>query len=1140
MSYVSKTSSKGQHPLNGRLWFTVLIHTTLMGMALTTGAQAQITFTDPGFVSEVVATLPAFSPVGLTFAPDGRMLIWQKEGMVRILKNGSLLPTPFINISTKVNRRQDRGLLGLALDPNFSSNGYVYLLYTYETGPDTNNAGAKTSRLTRVTADPNNPDVALPGSEIVLLGSLGTPPCSNYPVGADCIPSDSLSHSIGTIRFAPDGKMFVSTGDGASFSFVDVLALRAQNLDSYGGKILRINPDGSAPTDNPFYDGTNSIRSRIWAYGLRNPYRFGLDPVSGEPYIGDVGWNNWEEVNRGRGSNFGWPCYEGNGPHSGYQTNAATAPTCSQLPAAAVTPPLYTWAHNGSGAAAIGGSFYNGTQYPTKYRGNFFFADYPGSWIRRIVFNASNNLQSVVNFATNAGGPVSWELGPDGLFYHITFSTGEIRRIRFTRGPTAKVSANPQWGHSPLSVTFSSSGSQDPDGQPLSYLWEFGDDTTSTFADPVHTYTGSGVQVMTAKLTVTDAEGLTATDSVKITLGSVPPTATIETPADGVHVRPGDTVVFQGSATDPEDGAIPPPSLSWAVLLHHNDHIHPNIALTGTGGSFAVEDHGEGTYAYEIRLTATDSSGLTDTKIINLPVDSLPRVTSLSFNLSSVVGGTTSTGTVNISVVAPAGGLTTSLSSNNAAVQVPANVTIAAGSSSAVFTANTSVVSSATTATVTTTLNGTAQATLTVNPNSPPSVSITSPANGASFTAPANITINASASDSNGTVTQVEFFAGSTPLFTDTSSPYSFAWNNVPAGSYTLTARATDNSGGVTTSAPVNITVNVAPPPLPAPWATQDIGNPGVPGSGTYSGGTFTVKGAGADIWGNADAFRYVYQTLSGNAQIVARVGSISNTNVWAKAGVMIRQSLSANSAHAMMVITPGNGAAFQRRTSTGAASEHTSGGTAIAPYWVRLVRTGNSFSGYRSSDGSNWQLVGSATINMPTNVYIGLAVTSHNDPVLCTATFSSVAVTPIVADTGTSLKGEYYNNLDFTSLTVTRTDPQLNFDWGSGAPAPTMGANTFSVRWTGKVQPKFSETYRFYTTSDDGVRVWVNGQSIINNWTDHSPTENSGTITLAAGQKYDIRVDFYENSGGAVLKLSWSSPSQPKQIIPTSQLYVP
>ena len=142
------------------------------------------------------------------------------------------------------------------------------------------------------------------------------------------------------------------------------------------------------------------------------------------------------------------------------------------------------------------------------------------------------------------------------------------------------------------------------------------------------------------------------------------------------------------------------------------------------------------------------------------------------------------------------------------------------------------------------------------------------------------------------------------------------------------------------------------------------------------------------------------------------------------------------------------------------------------------------------------------------------------------------------VPNSGTGLKGDYYNSVNLTGAVVfSRTDATVNFDWGSH-PGPDVGSDNFSVRWSGQVQPLYSETYTFFTTSDDGVRLWVNGTPVINNWTDHPATENSGTITLTAGQRYDIRMEFYERSGGAVARLSWSSPSQIKQIIPMSQLY--
>ncbi len=228
-------------------------------------------------------------PTVFAFLPDGRILIGQQNGVVRIVKNGQLLPTPFIDLQDRVNDYWDHGLLGMAADPNFATNGYVYLLYTYENDP-AQQEGTKTGRLARYTAVG---DTASPASQVVVLGSQVGSSCNNFPAGADCIPSDSPSHSVGNLKFAPDGSLFVTLGDGAHFNFVDDNALRSQNLDLLSGKVLRITTSGQGVAGNPYWNAgqPNANRSKVWGRGLRNPYRFNLRPGTSTPYIGDVGWN---------------------------------------------------------------------------------------------------------------------------------------------------------------------------------------------------------------------------------------------------------------------------------------------------------------------------------------------------------------------------------------------------------------------------------------------------------------------------------------------------------------------------------------------------------------------------------------------------------------------------------------------------------------------------------------------------------------------------------------------------------------------------------------------------------------------------------------------------------------------------------
>ena len=185
------------------------------------------------------------------------------------------------------------------------------------------------------------------------------------------------------------------------------------------------------------------------------------------------------------------------------------------------------------------------------------------------------------------------------------------------------------------------------------------------------------------------------------------------------------------------------------------------------------------------------------------------------------------------------------------------------------------------------------------------------------------------------------------------------------------------------------------PPPLPAGWASRDIGGVAAAGSASHASGRFTVTGSGADIWGTADEFHFAHTTLAGDGEIVARVASLQNRHAWSKAGVMIRETLDARSTHAAMFVSAGKGLAFQRRPATGGISTHTGRGLAAAPRWVRLVRAGNTFRAYESTDGSSWTLVGSDTIAMGDTVYVGLAVTSHADGTLCQATFDDVVVVP-------------------------------------------------------------------------------------------------------------------------------------------------
>jgi glucose/arabinose dehydrogenase len=341
------------------------------------GSSGPKTFREEVFVSGLS------KPTAMAFAPDGRLFILQQEGRVRVFKQGQLLPADFVTL--RVSSDLERGLVGIAFDPQFNTNHYVYLYYTTSPG-SLNGPPMPVNRLSRFTA---NGDVAEAGSETIII---------------DNIPSAIGIHNGGCLRFAPDGTLFVSVGD----SGVDP---NAQDLSTLSGKLLRINKDGSVPLDNPFL-GQAGKRGEIYAYGLRNPYRFAFKPGTSIPFIGDVGQNTWEEINVGQpGGNYGWRTFEG----------PTTAP--------GVISPAYAYNHNGAGASITGGVFQSTGAYGTEHEGSYYFGDYINNFIKRAIVGADHSIRQVLDFRT-ATTPVHIELGPEGFLYYAAYSTGEIRVIK--------------------------------------------------------------------------------------------------------------------------------------------------------------------------------------------------------------------------------------------------------------------------------------------------------------------------------------------------------------------------------------------------------------------------------------------------------------------------------------------------------------------------------------------------------------------------------------------------------------------------------------------------------------------------------------------------------------------------------------
>ncbi|MHC5026563.1 MAG: PQQ-dependent sugar dehydrogenase, partial [Planctomycetota bacterium] len=375
--------------------------------ALVVGAAAASAADLPAGFSWVTAADGFVEPVTIRFTPGGTMLIAEQCGAVYVVEEGVRQPQPLIDLTAEVNAQNDRGLLGLAVDPMFDENGYVYFLYTVdpvEGERDEPASDGSAGRLTRYTTiESKGALVADPATRFVLLGDpldTGTPCCWK-------------SHAVGAMHFATDGSLFVSTGDGALYSQADaggltpncflpplfdqsedIGAFRSQRLESLGGKILRIDPaTGLGLPDNPFFTGDASDnRSRVFASGLRNPFRFSIRPGSPAPgtiYVGDVGWGTYEELNVVTGGeNFGWPCLEGPIATPGYDQATPASNGCDTIETAEnpgpLTSPLMHWHHwqpaNSSPVGIVGRApssttFYDGTTYPSMYQGALFQVD---------------------------------------------------------------------------------------------------------------------------------------------------------------------------------------------------------------------------------------------------------------------------------------------------------------------------------------------------------------------------------------------------------------------------------------------------------------------------------------------------------------------------------------------------------------------------------------------------------------------------------------------------------------------------------------------------------------------------------------------------------------------------------------------
>ncbi|MBO3746602.1 PQQ-dependent sugar dehydrogenase [Streptosporangiaceae bacterium NEAU-GS5] len=948
-------------------------------------------------------------PTAFRFLPDGRILIAEKNGAIRLIKNGVLQEEPVVTVPTA--NADERGLLGIEIDPDFSANGWIYAAYTHSDDFD---------RLSRFTM---TGDTISLSSEVVLLKS-------NQQA--------NIFHHGGEVRFGQDGKLYWSLG-------MNTYNPNSQNLGTLHGKILRINKDGGIPPDNPFV-GTPGVEPAIWAYGVRNTFRFDVipdGPNAGKILGADVGGSKWEELNViERGGNYGWVTTEGVCDGCGFIN------------------PVFTYPHTDPPAAAgsmTAVAVYTGNAFPAEFDHAVFFADYTLHFIKWLKMD--DEFQSVISvndFDLDAGTPVQLSVGPDGDLYQLNIFPGALYKIGPSggdRAPVAKASATPADGLAPLSVAFSSEGTADPDpGTNLTYAWDFKDGSTSTDPNPTHVFTTDG----TYEVSLTVSDGVkTSVATRRVTVGNRHPTGTITSPQDQSKYSAGDEISYSATATDPEDGTLPAGAYSWSVVFHHADHIHPFLGpINGvTHGTFTiprVADNIDTTW-YEIKLTVTDAGGLSHTSSVAIK----PNLVTLTFTSNPLgptytVDGLPFTGTkVEQAVV----GVERTLSSpttqfyNGAqfafdnwsdggeqthVIRTPATPTTyqvnllelvqppapwqskdigARTVAGTTFYDNGSFTlkgggNDIWDATdefryVYQPLNGDGTIIAKVssqqntNPWAKAGVMIKEAASGSAKYAAVALT------PENGMHFQYDFngdgggYASSTgwmkltrvgDLFTAYRSPDGIAWTSI--GSTTLAMQADVTVGlfvcshdmtalGQAVFDAVSVTQGSTVGPPPAPWSLAAVGTTG---SATYdaSNGAFTVNGGGHDVWDTTQEFAFLRRPMAGDGSITARVTAQTPTSDWAKAGVMVRSG----TAFADMLITPEHGAHFQ----TSAPSDAAAGDVA----WVRLVRTGDVVTGYASPDGTAWTQIGQFS-GFTGQVDAGMFVTAHSGSGVGSATFDHV-----------------------------------------------------------------------------------------------------------------------------------------------------
>ena len=529
-----------------------------------------------GFTTELV-TNNIVNPTTMDIASDGRIFISEKSGKIKIIENGILLPNLFLNLA--VDEYGELGLSGFILDKEFDKNGHIYVYY--------NVVGKNHNRLSRFTANGN---AVIPNSEEILLDfeTLG-----------------GTTHNGGAMRWALDTTLIISIGDGLRSSIV-------QNMDNFFGKVLRLNRDGSIPTDNPFYNSHTGKARYIYALGLRNPFTFDIHPITGKILANDVGDTRFEEINEiTPGANYGWPNIEG------MRTN--------QTEPLNYKDPLYAYEHKNGNCAIVGAAFYvpEISKFPPNWKDQYIFGDYCTGNIFRL-----NPETGIVEDTLIYGGHSISNLfvSKDGYLYYLVFNelSSEIWRVEylgsgapfFTQQPKTEMAVVGE----NITLNVEALGKAE-----ISYQWyknnsPIQNETNNNLILNSVVLADSGNTIFCVATNSFDSD--TSNIVTLLITQNQRPKINFISPLMGSKFNYGDSLRFEGNAIDPEDGALANTQLEWKVDFHHDEHTHPGLtATTGISkGAVFLPRLGETSTNvwYRVYLKATDSKGLSNSAYIDV------------------------------------------------------------------------------------------------------------------------------------------------------------------------------------------------------------------------------------------------------------------------------------------------------------------------------------------------------------------------------------------------------------------------------------------------------------------------------------------------------------------------------------------